>query len=125
MTDVMSSERRIPLDSLDGFLRRLLEGSGMSPDDAELVAQIALTADLRGAYSHGTALIPMYLSNLASGEWNPRARPKVSRDAGAALVVDGDNALGHVALTFGMGRAIERAIRHHQRHPDDGVVGRD
>lgn len=109
MSDVMSSEPRVPLDTLDEFLRRLLEGSGMSEDDAVLVAEVALTADLRGAYSHGTALIPMYLNNLASGKWNPLARPRVTRDAGAALVVDGDNALGHVALTFGMRQAIERA----------------
>jgi LDH2 family malate/lactate/ureidoglycolate dehydrogenase len=109
MSDVMSSETRVPLDALEPFLVKLLAGCGMSATDADLVAEVALTADLRGAYSHGTALLPMYIGNLASGEWNPKAEPRVVKDAGAALVVDGDNALGHVALTYGMHRALERA----------------
>ena len=40
---------------------------------------------------------------------NPKAVPKITKDAGAALVVDGDNGMGQIACDFAMRTAIERA----------------
>jgi LDH2 family malate/lactate/ureidoglycolate dehydrogenase len=94
---------------LETFVASLFRAAGCSQQDAALIARLAVTTDLRGAYSHGTALVPGYLARMADSKIDPRGRPRVVRDEGAALVVDGGNSLGHVGLTFGMEQAIERA----------------
>ena len=44
---------------------------------------------------------------------DPRGRPRLASEAGAALVVDAGNAMGQVAASFAMSAAIERARRTH------------
>ena len=68
-----------------------------------------MVADLRGVHSHGLLRVPEYAEKLREGGVDPRGRPRVARDAGAALVVDGGNAMGQVAATFAMRQAIARA----------------
>jgi LDH2 family malate/lactate/ureidoglycolate dehydrogenase len=53
--------------------------------------------------------VPDYVKKLTREGVNPRGRPKLVRDAGAAMVVDGGNAMGQIACHFAMERAIERA----------------
>jgi LDH2 family malate/lactate/ureidoglycolate dehydrogenase len=65
--------------------------------------------DLRGAYSHGCALVPLYVGLMLAGKVDPRGRPSITRDSGAAIRVDGGNSLGHIGLTFATERALERA----------------
>jgi LDH2 family malate/lactate/ureidoglycolate dehydrogenase len=74
------------------------------------MASIQVEADLRGVHTHGIAMTPMYVKRLLDPEGiNPRGRPKVVTSAAAIEIVDADNAMGHLAAHFGMGRAIERA----------------
>jgi len=104
-----AEDRRVAVETLESFVADLFRAVGSNDDDARLIASIAVGTDLRGAYSHGCALVPGYLNSMLGGKIDPRGRPRVSRDSGAALVVDGGNSLGHVGLTFAMERALERA----------------
>ena len=93
------------------LLRRvqaMFERCGMSPPDAQLLADSLVTADLRGVHSHGVLRVPEYLRKLTREGVNPRAHPFVARDSGPVLVVDGDNAMGQIACHFAMSRVIER-----------------
>jgi LDH2 family malate/lactate/ureidoglycolate dehydrogenase len=65
-------------------------------------------ADVRGVHSHGVMRVPEYVRKLRYDGVNPTGTPRVVRDAGAALVIDGDNAMGQIACHFAMSRAIER-----------------
>ncbi len=103
------TDARVNPDRLESFVAQLFVGAGASEADGELIARIAVSTDLRGAYSHGCALVPGYLERMLNGQIDPRGRPRVGKDAGAALVVDGGNSLGHVGVTFAMGQVIERA----------------
>jgi LDH2 family malate/lactate/ureidoglycolate dehydrogenase len=109
VTDATLEFRRVDARTLEGFVASLFRAAGTSDDDAALIARLAVETDLRGHYSHGTALVPGYVNRMADGKVDPRGRPRVVRDQGAALVVDGGNSLGHVGLTFAMARAVERA----------------
>jgi LDH2 family malate/lactate/ureidoglycolate dehydrogenase len=106
---VVDHERRVDAERLEGFIAALFRGVGMSEPDAELLGSIIVETDLRGAYSHGCALAAGYLDRMGQGLIDPRGQPKVVKDAGAALVIDADNALGHIAVDFAMRRAIDRA----------------
>ena len=102
-------EQRIPEKILRPLVSEIFERCGMSADNAALLADTLVVADLRGCHSHGALLIPEYVRKLTAGGVNPKGKPRVARDSQAALLVDGDNNLGQIAATFAMQRAIERA----------------
>jgi LDH2 family malate/lactate/ureidoglycolate dehydrogenase len=102
-------ERRVAVHELEDLLSRVFEACDMAREDAMLVANILTMTDLRGVHSHGAALAPQYVGGLRSGAINPHGRPYVVRDHGAAIVIDGDGAMGHLAATVGMQAAIGRA----------------
>lgn len=76
---------------------------------AMLLADSLVVADLRGCHSHGVLRVPEYVKKLTVDGVDPQAEPCVVRENGAALVVDGRNAMGQIACEFGMRQAIERA----------------
>lgn len=80
----------------------------MSPVDAALLSDSLVAADLGGVHSHGVLRVPEYGKKLRGGV-NPRGVPQLVRDAGAALVVDGGNAMGQIVSAFAMRKAMERA----------------
>jgi LDH2 family malate/lactate/ureidoglycolate dehydrogenase len=102
-------ERRFPHETLHGLVHAIFERCGMAEADAGLLADQLVKADLRGIHSHGVMRVPLYVSKLTKGEVDPRGRPRVTKDAAAALVVDGGNNMGQIAGVFAMQAAIERA----------------
>src|SRR5262249_40717720 len=81
----------------------------MSIEDARLLAETLVEADLRGCHSHGVLRVPEYVWKLRQGGANPRGKPFVVRDAKTALVVDGGNSMGQIGSHFAMREAIRRA----------------
>ena len=102
-------EQRVGPDELDRLVTAIFSGCGMRDDDAALVAASLVSADLQGVHSHGVYRVPGYVARLTDGAVDPGGRPRIARDAGATLVIDGGNAMGQVAVTFAMRAAIERA----------------
>ncbi len=103
------TERRVPADALTGVVRDIFERCRMSAEDAQLLATSLVNADLRGIHSHGVLRVPEYVEKLTDKGVDPRGRPRIARDSGAALLVDGGNSMGQIAATFAMRAAIERA----------------
>lgn len=103
------AERRVPWAPLLALVTAIFERCHMSREDAALLADSLVTADLRGVHSHGVLRVPEYVDKLTAGGVDPRGRPRVVRDAGAALVVDGGNSMGQIGATFAMRQAIARA----------------
>jgi LDH2 family malate/lactate/ureidoglycolate dehydrogenase len=81
-------------------------------DAAGLVADVLVSADLRGIRSHGVARIPYFWVRLERGMMNPRPVLSFERGSDTTGVVDGDNAIGIVAARRGMDEAIAMAERH-------------
>ena len=101
-------ERRILADDLQTVVQAIFSACGMRETDATLLAETLVMADLRGVHSHGALRVPEYVEKLLNGV-DPTGQPRVARDAGAALVVDGGNSMGQIGATFAMRQAIERA----------------
>jgi LDH2 family malate/lactate/ureidoglycolate dehydrogenase len=102
-------ERRVPASGLQRVVLEIFQRCGLSAADAGLVAETLVIADLQGVHSHGVLRVPEYVQALQVRGVSPTGRPRIARDAGAALVVDGDNSMGQVGATFAMRAAIERA----------------
>jgi LDH2 family malate/lactate/ureidoglycolate dehydrogenase len=102
-------ERRVPASRLQSVVGDIFERCGLSVADADLVAETLVVADLQGVHSHGVLRVPEYVHHLRERGVNPAGRPRIARDSGAALVIDGHNSMGQVGATFAMRAAIERA----------------
>lgn len=102
-------DRRVAHADLHEVVRVTFAACGMSQIDAALLAETLVEADLRGVHSHGVLRVPEYVDKLTVGGVDPAGRPRVVKDHGAALVVDGANAMGQVASVFAMNAALARA----------------
>lgn len=102
----MRGEVTVAAGALQAFARELFVAHGLPRDDAALVAEVLVWANLRGVDSHGVLRIPGYLARIGSGQGNPRPEMSVTTDLPAAAVLHADRAFGQVAL----GRAAAIAI---------------
>ena len=102
-------EPRIEGQLLANQATAIFAACGMSEPDAALVADSLVQADLRGIHSHGVLRVPDYVAKLTREGVNPRGKPRVIRQAGGAMVVDGDNSMGQVGGAYAMRQAIECA----------------
>lgn len=96
-------------EDLDQFTRGVLEQMGVPADEASMVSDCLLYANLSGVDSHGVIRLPHYVRRLRNG--TIKARPVIgfSTPRPALLSVDGDDGLGHVVTTKAVRRGIELA----------------
>ena len=103
------TEPRVAPEALLRLTDAVFRGCGMAADDAGLLADTLVQADLRGVHSHGVLRVPEYVKKLTVDGVDPRGRPSIVRDGGACLVVDGGNSMGQIGAHIAMARVIERA----------------
>jgi LDH2 family malate/lactate/ureidoglycolate dehydrogenase len=96
-------------DALIGWVEDVLRIAGVADSAAAATAQGLVYANRRGLDSHGVVLLDMYLPRLRDGMINGRATPSVVVDAPAAVLIDGDDGLGHYVGTVALDLVCERA----------------
>jgi LDH2 family malate/lactate/ureidoglycolate dehydrogenase len=104
--------RTIAADELRARVARVFTKLELSQDDAEVVADHLVEADLRGVHSHGVIRVPTYVQQLRDRKLNPRPNVRIVVDNGAQVTVDGDDAMGQLAAFRANEIAIERGRRH-------------
>jgi LDH2 family malate/lactate/ureidoglycolate dehydrogenase len=104
--------RTIAADELRSRVARVFNRLGLSQDDAAVVADHLVEADLRGVHSHGVIRVPAYVQQLRDGKLNPRPNVRIVVDNGAQVTVDGDDAMGQLAAFRANEIAIERGRQH-------------
>ncbi len=90
----------------------ILERWGVPSDQAAVVADNLVEADLRGVESHGAHLVELYVARLKSGHLRPRTEVTTVRDDGATVMLDGGVGFGQVAGVAAMELAVARAKTH-------------
>src|SRR5439155_16024710 len=95
--------------ALLAFTRESLAACGVPEADAAVAAKAMIEADLTGFDAHGIFRLSAYVATLQSGRVNPKAAIKVVQRAPATALVDGDNGMGHLVMTFAINLAIELA----------------
>jgi LDH2 family malate/lactate/ureidoglycolate dehydrogenase len=102
---------------LENFCSDVFEKAGVSAEDARMVAESLVQADLRGVDSHGVVRTDIYLRRLEAGLINNNGKMSVNSD-GAVTVLDGQNHFGAVVGNKALELALDAAIKH-----GAGVVG--
>lgn len=109
MPNVTESTRRIPASTICAFMIDALRACGLPEADAGIIAGAMLDADLSGSDAHGIFRLAGYVRLLRRGHVNPRANIKVLERGPATALVDGDNGMGHLVMTYAANLAVEIA----------------
>jgi LDH2 family malate/lactate/ureidoglycolate dehydrogenase len=91
------------------FVKDVLVGNEVPEDNANIIANCLVQADLRGVDTHGINRIPSYMARVREGVLDPKANPTVHTITSVVAQVDGHNAFGFLAAHMGMNQAIEMA----------------
>lgn len=93
-------------DALRTFTSEIFNRLGLSSEDAFLVSDCLVKANLRGVDSHGVSRVPIYAKRLRLKLVNPRPDIQATRVAPAASLVDGNDGMGMIVGTRAMAEAI-------------------
>ncbi len=94
---------------LKEYTALLFEKMGCPTQDADIIADVLIAAELRGIPSHGLMRVKDYFLMVDAGRINVNPRVKIIHETPSTATVDGDNALGPVSAKFSMQIAIEKA----------------
>ncbi len=108
---VEEGSKFVGASALRAFVSDLFAWQGLPAEDAGVVADHLVEADLRGVYSHGVLRVQPYLERLKQRGMNPRPEVKTVRETAGTAIVDGDNGAGQVVSVYAMKLAIEKARR--------------
>jgi L-2-hydroxycarboxylate dehydrogenase (NAD+) len=105
----MSEQKRFPAAAMLAFTREAFMAGGLPEADAAVVAIALVEADLVGADAHGVFRLSSYVRNIRSGRVNPNAKISVVQRSPATALVDGDNGMGHLVMSYAANLAVEIA----------------
>lgn len=94
---------------LHAFCMEALSRVGVAEADARTTADVLVTTDTWGTFTHGTKALRAYIRRLRGGGLRPRGRPAVVDQGPAWALVDGDSSLGMVSSVFAMKTALDKA----------------
>jgi L-lactate dehydrogenase len=96
-------------DQLRGFACAVLAKAGLPEEPARVVARVLVEADLYGHSTHGLALLPDYVDEIASGAMAKAGEPEILSDFGAAALWDARRLPGIWTTELAVAEAARRA----------------
>jgi LDH2 family malate/lactate/ureidoglycolate dehydrogenase len=100
----------ISFDVMERFMTDVFKGVGVPAADAEICAEVLITADKRGIDSHGIGrLKTIYYDRIKEGIQQPKTKFEIVREGPTTAVVDGHDGMGHVIAKKAMHIAIDKA----------------
>lgn len=97
---------------LRDLVQTIFEHAGSSAEEARIVADHLIEANLMGHDSHGVIRVAPYIEMVQSGQWSAGRRGKIVKDAGALVTIDGEQGLGQVVARAAIEIGIDRARAH-------------
>jgi LDH2 family malate/lactate/ureidoglycolate dehydrogenase len=114
---------RLTLRSIGGFMsthnvdweklrtccQNLFAAKGITTDNAFVIADNLVDADLCGVESHGSSRMANYLKRIERGVFSTKFEMKVEQEHAASLALNACNSFGMLAGKYAMDRSIEKA----------------
>src|SRR5580692_9216628 len=100
---------RVPAAAIQAFMTDAFCACGLPAADAAVTAGAMLDADLSGADAHGVFRLPAYVRNLQHKHINAHPDIRIIERGPATALVDGDNGMGHLVMTYVANKAVEIA----------------
>jgi LDH2 family malate/lactate/ureidoglycolate dehydrogenase len=105
----MSKSNRVVPENLTKFCVSALTKAGLTPQNAQIVAEVLVMTDTWGTFSHGTAALANYVNTMKAGGIDPSAVPEVIAGGTGWAIVDGHSSMGMLSSSLAMNLAIEKA----------------
>ena len=93
-------------------IEAIAAAGGSEANEARLIAENLVTANLTGHDSHGIGMMPRYVEALLEGGLHPNRKVEVKLDGGSLLALDGGAGYGQSIGLQATRLAIERARQH-------------
>ena len=103
------SNARFPVAAMIAFSHDALAACGVPEADAAIAARQMTEADITGFDAHGIFRLGFYCNTLQSGRCNPKANIRTLQRSAATALVDGDDGIGHLVMTYAANLAMELA----------------
>jgi LDH2 family malate/lactate/ureidoglycolate dehydrogenase len=100
---------KVSAQNLHAFCVEALTQVGVGEPDARTAADVLVTTDTWGTFTHGTKALRAYIRRLRGGGLKKKGAPKVASEGPAWAMVDGDSSLGMVSSVFAMNTAMAKA----------------
>jgi LDH2 family malate/lactate/ureidoglycolate dehydrogenase len=91
------------------FTVSVLAKHNVNKEDASIVADCLIEADLRGVQTHGLSRLPVYVERLKQKMMNPKPKMTLNKITAVCASLDGDNGFGFLVGRQGMAEAINMA----------------
>ena len=99
-----------PVQKLRGWTEEIFQKVGVTKQDAAILTDSMIEANLRGIDTHGiTRMLTVYVKRIQVGVMSPKTEIKVLREKASTALIDGKNGIGQVVSQFAMKKAIEKA----------------
>lgn len=102
----------VKADQLRAFGSQIFSALGVPTEDAELVSDLLVEANLTGFDSHGVIRIPIYAKGIKMGAVKPGAEIRIIRETPSTAAIDGGWNLGQVVAKYSMNVCIEKARKN-------------
>jgi LDH2 family malate/lactate/ureidoglycolate dehydrogenase len=106
----METVMRFKKDDLMDFVVRYMTTLGVPENDARIVGEVLISADMRGVDSHGLHRLGSYYGNRIQKKFiNPKTPYKIVKETPTTLLIDGGNGCGQVVSYNAMNICIAKA----------------
>ncbi|MBL4701145.1 MAG: Ldh family oxidoreductase [Phycisphaeraceae bacterium] len=109
MVQIKVNSHQVDWESLRLLACQILCKNGLTQQDATLVADSLVQANLRGIDSHGIARLPHYLNRMKHGSIKPTPNMTLTQVASACAILDGDHGLGQMVMAKASDEAVSLA----------------
>jgi LDH2 family malate/lactate/ureidoglycolate dehydrogenase len=99
-------------DILKDFCINILIKVGVKDEDAEIIADSLICAEIRGVKSHGVVRLPAYVKRLEKGVLSLNENIEFERKTGAMALLDAKNGFGQTAGYKAINAAVDMAGTH-------------
>ena len=96
-------------EQLQTLTASIFNSLGAPRDDAELVSQLLVEANLSGFDSHGVIRLPIYARGIKQGAVKPGAEITLVKETASTAILDGGWNFGQVVCQQAMNLCIEKA----------------
>lgn len=108
--EIMKNETiTLPALTLNAFVVDVLAVQGVPRDQAAIVADCLLMANLSGIDSHGVVRLAHYITRLTNGTIKARPELKFEQRAPSLGIMDGGDGLGHIVTYHACSEAMKLA----------------
>lgn len=99
----------IQQDKISSFSNQCFTKLGMPKEEAEVITNVLLEADLREIHSHGFMRLPIYIERIQKGLIREKAEISYEKNSGTMALLDGNYSAGQVAAYQAMEASIKKA----------------